>query len=172
MLHKWFCIVAMTLLAVPAVSMAQFDGGDWELTLTGNGASNNDFDANSFGGSVGIGYFFTDNLEAAVRQNLTWTDAEDIDDIWTGATRVAADWHFDLDRWQPFIGATFGYIYGDLVDETFVAGPEAGVKWFANSTTFIYGMVAYDFFFEDSDDADDAFDDGQYLYSLGIGFKW
>jgi hypothetical protein len=171
MLQKLFCIVAIGML-VPAAAMAQFDPGDWDLTLNGTGASDNDFDTNTLSANVGIGYFFSDNLEVGGRQNVGWADIEDADDNWTFATRAFVDWHFDLDRWQPFVGATLGYLYGDVIEDQFVAGPEAGVKWVANSTTYIFGTVAYDFFFEDSDDADDAFDDGQFVYSLGIGFRF
>ena len=71
--------------------------------------------------------------------------------------------------WQPFIGAQLGYIYGDNTSDTWVAGPEAGVKYFINSTTFVVGAVEYQFFFDDSDDASDNFDDGQFIYSLGLG---
>ena len=63
-------------------------------------------------------------------------------------------------------------MYGDAVEDTWVAGPEGGLKLFVNDTTFILGQIAYDFFFEDSDDADDAFDDGRWVYTLGIGFRW
>ncbi|MGH7215097.1 MAG: hypothetical protein ACREIT_10075 [Tepidisphaeraceae bacterium] len=47
-----------------------------------------------------------------------------------------------------------------------------GVKFFVNSTPFIFLMAEYQFFFEDSDDAGDAFDDGQFVYSLGIGLRF
>ena len=77
-----------------------------------------------------------------------------------------------MDRWQPFVGANIGYVYGDGVNDTGEAAPEAGVKYFVNSTTFIYGQIEYQFFFDSSDDVDDAFDDGQFVYSLGIGFRW
>ena len=53
-----------------------------------------------------------------------------------------------------------------------MAGPEGGVKYFVNNTTFIFGSVQYQFFFEDDDDAEDSFDDGQWVYALGIGFRW
>ena len=47
-----------------------------------------------------------------------------IPDLTGQSTSVALDYHFDLDRFQPFIGASFGYNYGDSdVDETLFAGP-------------------------------------------------
>jgi len=172
MWRKMSCLVVSLGMLMPAAAMAQFDAGDWELTLSGSGNSSNEFDNNVIGIDGSIGYFLTDNIEVALRQGIDIADVEDSDDNFGGSTRVAADWHFDLDRFQPFVGANIGYLYGDLVHDTFIASPEGGLKWFANSTTFIFGMVEYQFFFDDSDDVDDAFDDGQWVYTLGIGFKW
>lgn len=171
MLRNAFWIALIALLA-PAAAMAQFHGGDWELTLSGSGGSDNDFDNNLIGADLSLGYFFTDNIEVALRQGIDIADVEDSDDDFGASTRVAGDFHFDLDRWQPFVGGNIGYLYGDFVNDTWIAGPEAGLKFFVNSTTFIFGMAEYQFFFEDSDEVDDAFDDGQWVYSLGIGFKW
>lgn len=56
--------------------------------------------------------------------------------------------------------------------ESFIAGPEAGIKYFVNDTTFINLGVEYEFVFEDADKADDAFDDGRFVYLLGIGFRF
>ena len=75
-------------------------------------------------------------------------------------------YHFDLDRWQPYIGANIGYQYGDNVNDSWLAGPEAGVKYFVNATTFIDANVAYEFNLEE------GLDDGAFFYGLGIGFKW
>jgi len=70
------------------------------------------------------------------------------------------------------LGATIGYLYGETVNESFLAGPEAGLKIFINDATFIVAGVGYDFVFENAGDANDAFDDGRFVYNLGIGFRW
>src|SRR5688572_13475039 len=171
MLRKFLLIGALGLFLMPAAAQAQFDEGDWEMTLTGSGTSDNDFDATTLAFDVGIGYFFTDGLEAGVRQGLGVADTGG-DSSWAGSTRVFLDYHFDLDRWQPYIGASFGYIYGDDTHETFIAGPEGGVKYFVNSTTFIFASIEYQFLFDEADDAEDSVDDGLFVYGLGIGFKW
>ncbi len=170
MLRKCVWVPVVCLALLPAVANAQFQEGDWELTLTGSGLSDNDFDATTLAANASLGYFFSDQIEVGVRQGIGFS--ENGDSTFTGATSVFGDFHFDLDRWQPFIGANIGYIYGDNVEETFVAGPEGGIKYFVNNTTFIFGSVQYQFFFEDDDDAEDNFDDGQWVYGLGIGFRW
>ena len=73
---------------------------------------------------------------------------------------------------MPYIGANIGYAYGDQVNDTFLAGPEGGVKYFVNNTTFIFLSVEYQFFFDEGDDIEGAFSDGQFVYGLGIGFKF
>jgi len=73
---------------------------------------------------------------------------------------------------QPFIGGNIGYVYGETVNDTWEAAPEAGVKFYVTNTTFIYLLVEYQFFFDHGSDASSAFSDGQFLYSAGIGFRF
>ena len=37
---------------------------------------------------------------------------------------------------------------------------------------FIFGMIEWLWFFDDGSDFDDNFDDGQFVYSLGVGFNF
>jgi hypothetical protein len=164
-------IVVAALLLVPTLSYGYFEEGDKEITLSGSASNGSDFDGVFIGANGSIGYFVTDNLELSVRQSLTYTDVG-VSSALNGSTRVAGDFHFDLEAWQPFVGANFGYVYGDAVSDTFEAAPEAGIKWFVNSTTFVFAMVEYQFFFDEADEADNAFEDGQFLWTLGIGFRF
>jgi hypothetical protein len=77
-----------------------------------------------------------------------------------------------LGRLFPYLGANIGYLYGDSVEEQFIAGLEGGVKYFVNDTTFITGGVEYQFLFKDTDEVDDNYDDGRFVYIVGIGFKF
>lgn len=166
-------VASLLCLALPAATFAQgFTQGDKVLSLGGSGASDDEFVDNDFTFEGSLSYFFTDNLEAAIRQGLAFNDVTGSDDEWAAATRVALDYNFDMGRWWPFVGASLGYVYGDAVEDTFVAGPEAGLRYFVNETTFILGLVEYEFFFEDSDEVDDAFDDGRFVYTLAMGFRW
>lgn len=163
---------------VPLLAMLQDDiddgygpsDGDWEFTLSGTGSSDEDFDNTVFGATFSIGYFFTEALEVALRQSIFVADNGGTD--FSGTTRVAGDFHFDLDAWRPFIGASFGATYGDNVDDTWLAGLEGGVKWYVKPETFIFAMIEWLWFFDDAGDIGDQFDDGQWVYTLGIGFNW
>lgn len=173
MLRKLMVVAALALLPAAAAN-AQFQAGDWELTLSGQGSNGPDFDGTQFGVNGSLGYFLTKELELGVRQTIAYSDLTSAGggSAWNGSTRVAVDYHFDMGRWQPYVGANVGYVYGDAVTDSWLAGPEAGVKFFVNSTTFINLGVEYQFFFDEGSDASEAFSDGQFLYSLGIGFRW
>lgn len=172
MWRKIFVVALLGFLLAPCAAMAQFQMGDKELTLSGSGSSDNEFDTNIFSVEAGLGYFASDHLEVLLRQGIFFADVQDADNVWNGSTRLGLDYHFGSQMWQPFLGASIGYLYGDSVQETFLAGPEVGVKAFANTTTFIQASIEYQFLFEDADEVDEQFDDGRYVYNLGIGFKW
>jgi len=146
--------------------------GEWEATLSGTGTSDNDFDNHTVGLSGSLGKYVTDNWLLGVRQSLNFADVEGGEDRTNFATRMFGDYVFDLGRWRPYIGASLGYIYGDNVNDTFAAGPEVGVKYYADRNTFVYLQAEYQFAFEDADDADDAADDGQFFYGVGVGFNF
>jgi len=168
MLRKLVLVALFGLFLVPSIASAQFDEGDWEMTLAGSGSSDDSFDSTVLGIDVSIGYFFNDNLEAGVRQGVAYADTDAGGSDFQADTTGFVDYHFDLDRWQPFVGAFIGVTYGDgnNNDDDGVYGPEGGVKYFVNSTTFIAATVQYVVPFDDAD-GDEFFG-----YSLPIGFKW
>ena len=166
-----------SLLPARSASAQQYlEAGTWELTLTGSGASNEDADSGSAALQASLGYYVIDQLEVFVRQGVGYADNDDVQGgttSVTATTSVGVDYHFDLDRFQPFIGASFGYSYGDAdVDETLFAGPEGGIKYFVKDDTFLYGLVQYQWFFDDAEDIEDNAEDGSFVYAVGIGFTW
>jgi len=164
-------LAALALMLVPATSaFGQFKQGDWELTLGGTGANGPDFDGVTAGVNGSLGYFLADQFEISLRQNLTYSDLGP-GSSWDGSTRVALDFHFDLGAVQPFVGGNLGYVYGDNVRDSWEAAPEAGVKVFLNSTTFVMFLAEYQFFFDKGDSLDNAFSDGQFVYTLGLGVR-
>jgi hypothetical protein len=168
MLRKFYLVPVLALLALPALAQAQFEAGNWELKLAGSGANDQDFDGGTVGATGSLGYFLSKELEVGVRQSLNWSDVATAGggSAWAGDTRAFIDYHFDMDRWQPYAGGFIGYVYGDGVEDAWVAGPEIGVKYFVNSTTFIEANAAYAF------NLQDGIDEGSFFYALGIGFRW
>jgi hypothetical protein len=164
MLRKFYLVPVLALLALPALAQAQFEAGNWELKLSGQGANDKDFNGGTVSAAGSIGYFVSKELEVGVRQTLSWTDLGG--SAWAGDTRAFVDYHFDMDRWQPYVGGFIGYVYGDGTEDAWIAGPEVGVKYFVNSTTFIDVNAAYGF------NLNDGIDEGAFFYGLGIGFRW
>lgn len=154
-----------------AQEMRAFSQEKWELTLVGSGSSDESFDGTTLSTEAAVGYFISDNMELVVRQGISFADRPG-DNDWNGSTRGAFDYHFDMYPLYPFIGANFGMLYGDTVEEQFIAGPEGGLKCLVNDTTFLFGLIEYEFLFDDAEDADDNFDDGRFVYSIGIGFTF
>jgi hypothetical protein len=167
------CVAAAALMGMSSFSMANFRQGDKEFTLGGSGGNDKEFRAGSINANASLGYFLTDSFEIGVRQSASYADAgQNQKQIWNGSTRGAIDYNLDFGRWRPFVGANIGFVYGQGVSDTWEAAPEAGLKYFVNDTTFLYGTVEYQFFFRDAGDADNAFNDGQFVYTLGIGFRF
>lgn len=173
-------LFATTLLALlPAIATAQegreYRGGaragNHEITLSGTGNNNNDFNAGSLGITGSYGYYFTNAVELSLRQSFSWSGADNSDDNWSGSTRIAADYHFLTNgRFRPFLGVNIGYIYGDSVNNTGTIGPEIGFKYFVNDTTFVLVQSEYQVFFDSGNSVSNAFDDGAFQHTIGLGF--
>ena len=174
--------IGLTLVLVaaltPAVALAENgqvsfgpEAGDWEFTLLGSGTNDKEFENGGFSMGGSIGYFLTETWEVVLRQSVTFADVVG-ESSWSGATRVALDYHFDFDRIQPYVGVNIGGFYGDDVADTGAGGPELGVKWYVKPETFIFVHAEYQFLFESGDDIDNSFDDGVFLYGVGIGLNF
>ncbi len=163
--------VSVLCLVLPVGAFAQgFNQGDKELMGALNGVSENDFDSTNLNLEVDFGYFFSRNIEASLRQGVHFVNIEDAGSSVNASTRGALDYHLDMGRLWPFVGASVGYIYGDDVTDSWEAGLEGGLKYFVNNTTFILGRLEYQWLL-DSDD-NEGFSDGLWVYTIGIGFRW
>lgn len=166
----------MALLALPLSAAAQngpgFEAGDVEFTISGNGTSDKDVRSTVLSTSASLGIFLLKPLEVAVRQQFDFLDPNGGDDLFNGSTRLAVDFHLPLARLYPFVGANIGFVYGDSVQDQFIGGPEAGLKLFLTDSAFAFVQGEYQFFFEDENELDERFEDGRFVYGVGIGVKW
>lgn len=172
-------LAVLPLLALPLAAAAQDLGGtrgpsmgDWEGTLSGNGSSDNDFDNHTIGVSGSLAKYMTPNILLGVRHSMNYTDVEAGDDVVNSATRGFADYVFDAGNFRPYVGVSLGGIYGKGVNDTFAAGPQGGVKFYADQNTFVFVQTEYLFTFDRANDAREAADDGQFYHTLGIGFNF
>jgi hypothetical protein len=173
----WLAVVA--ILVGPSLALAQVReprpagvfgpvAGDLEVTFGASGVSDRKVKNTAFAVGGSLGYFLTDEFEIALRQNINVADIGET--VVNAATRVALDYHFNLQRLRPFVGVNIGGVYGDGVRDTGAMGFEGGLKYFVHERTFLYGMAEYQWLFRSASGAGDNFRHGQFLYSLGIGF--
>lgn len=146
--------------------------GDHEITLSGTGSNDKNFDNGSFGLSGSWGQYLTDTWSWSVRQNVSYSSVADDDSI-NGSTRLGIDYNFmPGNRLRPFVGANIGALYGDNVNDTGIAGPELGLKYYIKPQTFVYLQTEYQFQFEDADQIDNQFDDGSWAHTIGFGINY
>jgi len=166
-------IVAALCLMMPVLASAQVRG-PWELELGASGANSNKFNGFTGNLNLGVGYFINDNFEVGVRQMLSYTDVGTPASV-AGSTAIAVDFHFplgDQNQFVPFVGANIGYVYGDNVRDTWEGAPEGGIKWFVGPDAFVYAQIQYQFFFRSGSGFGGGFDNGQFVYGAGIGFRF
>lgn len=172
-------IVLAAVLVCPGMALAQDADsqvgpkeGKWDMTLSGAGTSNNDFDNHNLGLSGSLGKYMTDNVLLGVRQSVNFADIAGSDDVVNASTRGFADYVFDFGRFRPYLGVSFGGIYGEGINETLAAGPQGGLKYYADNNTFVFAQTEYQFTFDDVSDADNEADDGQFLHTVGLGINF
>lgn len=171
MIKRLFVLVLAGLLILPAAANAgEFKQGDRTFTLSGSGTSDKNFDSSAVSIEAQFGYFTKNNWELSFRQKIGYVKQESSE--WDFTSRIAADYYLDtvkfkgrLKNMKAFVGASIGYYYDDDLSGEYMYGPEAGLKFFFNDTTFALAMISFNFV--DSDDKDDRFD-----YTVGIGFKF
>ncbi|HEX4123403.1 MAG TPA: hypothetical protein VHY37_01655 [Tepidisphaeraceae bacterium] len=166
-----YALIVLAVCLVPAIAKAQAHG-PWELELGGTGQNSSRFNGVTASGNGALSYFFTDQFEFGVRQSVGYSDIGST--AWSGTTALALDFNLPLgDQGQimPYFGGDVGYIYGDAVHNSWVGGPEAGIKVFLNNSTFIYASIAWDIFF-DKHSTTSVFSDGLITYGLGLGVRF
>ena len=140
--------------------------GDWEAFIGGSGTSDDKFDRNAIGATGSIGYYVLKFLPVSLRQSFAAVFGSHVNDNFQYATTGAVDFQAPLGRFQPFIGGFGGYAYG--ANYSWVTGPEAGIKFYVNESTFVQGLFQYGLIA----DQNFGWNDGVATYSIGVGFNF
>jgi hypothetical protein len=141
--------------------------GDWEGFIGGSGSSSSgEFNDNNLGVSASIGYYVFNWMPVSLRQAVATRFGSAVEDEWDFATTGAIDFQAPLGRFQPFIGVFGGYSYGD--QNSALAGPEGGIKFYVNESTFIQGLMQYGWLLDKSFESDE----GRAVYTIGMGFNF
>ena len=171
-MNRLFKTSMLVAALFPAAVLAAPETGDQEITLNGAGTSDKDFDSTIFSIQGSWGQYHSDSSLWGVRQSINAFDQEGESVQFDGSTRLFYDYHFGSGAARPFLGLSLGGIYGEQVDETFIAGPEIGVKYWVQDKAFITAMAEYQFLFKSGSDARDRYDDGALFYSVGVGYNF
>ncbi len=172
-----FCILG----ALPMAASAQTSEfgprhGDQELSISGTGTSDRNFDSGTFGVTGDLGWYLRDNAVVGIRQSINYASIEGESirgDFWNGSTRGYYNYHFRTGRSRPFLGASLGGVYGDGIKNSAFAGLEAGIKHYVQQRTYLLARAEYQFLFSSTSDATDAFQDsGAWAYTVGLGFNF
>lgn len=170
-------LFAISLVALGQVAVAQADGmppytldpgphaGNYEATLTGTGQSNTEFDHSNFGVTGSVGYYYTKNWLFSMKQGLAANDNGN-NTLINARTIFQAAYQWDLAKWQPYLGMNVGGVYGAGIHDEGLFGPELGLKYFVNESTFIFANIAYEV------PIDQCCNDGNIPYSVGVGFDF
>jgi hypothetical protein len=146
--------------------------GDWEFTLGGSGASDKQMDDSLGGVNFSVGYFLTDTFEVAARQSVNYSNGAGGGGArYDASTFVAVDQHFGSGRLRPFVGLNAGALYGDNTSDTWAAGIEGGLKFYVLPKTFLFALADYAWTFKGSKSPTHNFNDGAFLWSVGVGFN-
>ena len=89
-MHKMALIAAMAFGTASTIQ-AQPAAGEWEITLGGGGIADRDFHNGGFNVDGSLGYYFTDNWELSLRQDMGYTNPDVGGTLWSGSSRIAGD---------------------------------------------------------------------------------
>ena len=140
--------------------------GDWEAFIGGSGTSSDKFDRNALGATGSIGYYVLKFMPVRLQQSFVANFGDEVNNEFEYATTGAIDFQAPLGRFQPFLGWFGGYAYG--TEYSWVTGPDAGIKFYVNESTFLQGLFQYGLLA----DKNFEWDDGRAVYSVGIGFNF
>jgi hypothetical protein len=129
--------------------------------------SNSDKTSNLLGVNLNVDYMATPNVPISV--NIAGFNTLDTaqDNGWGGRSTLGAAYQFnEAGTWHPYIGAYGGYILGKGVQDSWLVGPEAGVKFDLTDGFYMYAKAGYDYTFRN------AVDEGIINGGLGGGIRF
>lgn len=157
-------LVATPGYGVQSVGSSEVQGSGGFFHAVGSGST--------ITADASYGYYFLQPLLVGVRQGVNIQLRDGASDPWFATTTPFVDYHFFSDRnFQPFVGAFGGIVWNDD-DITGTIGPEGGIKFYVNDTTFISARYRYEWFFDEFDVIEDESSDGNHVVTVGIGFVW
>lgn len=111
------------------------------------------------------------SLPALLRQPVSTVAPASATDLQLNAAhRIGFDQYLSEGAFRPFVGVNIGRLYGDP-DGQWSAGLGGGAKYYVQPRTFVQASVEYGWMFS-SARATERFTDGQWTWSMGLGFTF
>lgn len=86
--------------------------------------------------------------------------------------RLALDQELSAGNFRPFVGVALGRIHGEPARENWAAGVGGGARLFLQSDTFVHASLEYGWMFSHARSFNDRLTDGQWTWSMGVGFRF
>ncbi len=124
-----------------------------------------------------LNYSLTPAQEISVRQKISVDDLGESDSNWKGDTESRYTFHYSdvglgPGKIRPFVSVNADYIYGSKVDDSLMAGPEAGLKVRVQPDMLVVLKTNYQSSYRDVRQIDEALDDGAFIYRIGVDFHF
>lgn len=169
-------IMILCMFMLPEIVSAE--DGKQEIQVTGGlFFVNGDAATGTAQLAIDYGYMWRPKWQIGFSGLASYGMNDPIEDVWVASTTAHIKFYpfggNPDSRWQPFIGGFFGMGYSD-VDNTWVAGPVAGVKYNINDSLFAVMQYRYEDYFRrlkaGSETTD--FDSSNNVLTVGMGFRW
>lgn len=177
-------LAAIALLALPLSTSAQvtfgtepfsaygMHRGDLEIPVTMPNGRDEPFEDFLSGLSAEYRYQFATSLIGLQRQPRLVLESIGSEPQLTGASRVSFDRDLSEGAFRPFVSININRFYGEGVDDAWAAGIEGGAKYFVMPRTFLHATVEYGWMFNQLRGFNERFTDGQWTWSMGLGFNF
>jgi hypothetical protein len=166
------CVILATPFPALAVESWGFLEGDWAIAIQAGTRPGAGLEAPCPPLDIALADALRDRLEWGIRHGLYYGEGADGDDTRKTAAHGFVDYHFDHDRWRSFLGANLEFFDDLSAGASWSAGPEGGLTCFLTPTAFVMTLIEYNFTFDDADRVHEAFNDGRFVYSLGLGLRY
>lgn len=170
-----FSIVTVIFINPGFVSAAE---KDQEIQVTG-GVSfvNGDAATGTAQLNLEYGYMWRPKWQVGISGLASYEMNDPIEDVWVASTTAQVKFYplgGNPDaRWQPFVGGFIGMGYTD-VDNAWVAGPVAGIKYNINDSIFAVVQYRYEDYFKRLKAGAETtdFNSSNNVLTMGLGFRW
>jgi hypothetical protein len=124
-----------------------------------------------------LNYLLTPAQKISVQQKISVDDLGERASDLKGDTKSRYTFHYgDVgpgpSKLRPFVGANADYVYGSKIDNSFMVGPEAGLKVRVQPDMLVVLKTNYQFSYRDVRQIDEALDDGAFSYRIGVELRF